>query len=151
MFSESTIEQPIAPGAIFDHHGAGKHVPRYRVEVDIENMTWGDNMIHVRFQLMIELAESMDDDPRIVADPMDTPAEAERKAAKRRAKQAERIQALRDLVDGFGELTAFLDRVATVYRDGVRCPTVRDVPQRFVKEIMAAIGRAKADEAATKN
>ena len=127
MFSESTTTLP-APVQPVIENGAGKHVPHYRVEVDAENMTWGDNMIHIRFQLLIELASGMGE-----------------------ATPAERVQAYKDLIAGFEELTAFLDRVAEVYRDGVLCPTIRDVPHRFVQEIMAAIGKAKANEAATKN
>ncbi len=151
MFSEETAVQAIEPAMLIEN-GADKHVPSYRVEVDTDNMTWGDNMIHVRFQLLIELADGVEaDDPKLKADPTDTPEEAERKAKIRRTKRGERIQAFRDLQDGFGELTAFLDRVAVVWKDGVRCPTVRDVPNRFVKDIMTAIGKAKAAEAETKN
>lgn len=152
MFSESTMiaASPAVQGVV--ENGAGKHAPHYRVEVDINEMTWGDNMIHVRFQLLIELADNAEaDDPKLAANPLDTPEEAEHKALVRRARRSGRIETYKELMAGFGELTAFLDRVAVVYRDGVRCPTVRDVPQRFVREIMAAIGKAKAAEGETKN
>lgn len=128
MFSEQAalVAPPSAPVVV--ENGAGKHIPRYQVEVDMEAMTWGDNMIHVKFQLLIEIADGI--------------AEATR---------AERVQAYRDLLAGFDELTAFLDRVATVRKDGAICPTVRNVPMGFVKEIMDAIGKAKERQGAPKN
>lgn len=131
---------------------SGKHVPRYQVEVDIDNMTWGDSMVHVRFQLLLDLVDDVGgDDADTKPDPLDTPEVAERKAKARQSRRAERIQALKDLTAGFDELTAFLDRIATVHKDGALCSTIKDIPLPFVREIMEAIGKAKAAQGNSKN
>lgn len=127
MFSEETAVQVIEPAMLIEN-GAGKHVPRYRVEIDMEQMTWGDNMIQVKFQLLMETADDLEGSTK-----------------------AQRIDAYRQLIDGFGELTAFLDRIAIVYRDGVQVSSVAIVPMHFIKEIMASIRKAQADQGNSKN
>lgn len=122
-----TILTSGAPAVIVEN-GAGKHVPSYRVEVDLDQMTWGDNMIQVEFQLLMEIAEDAEN-----------------------ATRTQRIEAYRQLQKGFHELTAFLDRVATVYRDGMPVASIANVPMHFVKEIMAAISDAKGRQGSPKN
>lgn len=122
-----TILTSGAPAVIVEN-GAGKHVPSYRVEVDLDQMTWGDNMIQVEFQLLMEIAEDAEN-----------------------ATRTQRIEAYRQLKEGFHELTAFLDRVATVYRDGMPVASIANVPMHFVKEIMAAIADAKGRQGTPKN
>lgn len=109
-------------------NGAGKHVPRYRVEVDMEQMTWGDNMIQVKFQLLTETVDDLEGSTK-----------------------AQRIEAYRQLIEGFGELTSFLDRIATVYRDGVIVPSVVAIPMHAIKDIMASIRKAQTAQGNSKN
>lgn len=100
----------------------------YQVDVNLKRMTWGDNMIHVRFQLLTEtIGDTSDDaDPKV------------------------RMAALKELLEGFDELTAYLNRVAKVKRNGVRID-MREVPQAFVPEVMAAIGAAQKSGRTAKN
>lgn len=100
----------------------------YEVSVNLRKMTWGDNMIHVRFQLLTETIGDTSDD----ADP---------KA---------RMAALKELLEGFDDLTAYLNRVAKVKRNGVRIH-MRDVPQAFIPEVMAAIAAAQKSNRTAKN
>lgn len=158
MFSETTIgnQSNIAPiivsGEPFIENGSGKHVPHYQVEVDIDEMTWGDSMVHVRFQLLLELVDDVGgEDPSLKIKDTDEPDVVERKTKALRVKRAERIQALRDLTGGFDELTAFLNRIAIVRKDGVICQTIKDIPLSFVHEIMEAIAKAKNNQGNSKN
>lgn len=100
----------------------------YEVSVNLRKMTWGDNMIHVRFMLLTETIGDTSDD----ADP---------KA---------RMAALKELLEGFDELTAYLNRVAKVKRNGERIH-MRDVPQAFIPEVMAAIAAAQKSGRTAKN
>ena len=100
----------------------------YEVSVNLRKMTWGDNMIHVRFQLLTETIGDTSDD----ADP---------KA---------RMAALKELLEGFDDLTAYLNRVAKVKRNGVRID-IRDVPQAFIPEVMASIAAAQKSNRTAKN
>lgn len=100
----------------------------YEVSVNLRKMTWGDNMIHVRFQLLTEAIGDTSDD----ADP---------KA---------RMAALKELLEGFDDLTAYLNRVAKVKRNGVRIH-MRDVPQAFIPEVMASIAAAQKSGRTAKN
>lgn len=100
----------------------------YSVAVDLRKMTWGDNMVHVRFQLLVETIGGDDED----ADP--------------KAK----VAALRELMNGFDELTAYLNRVAMVTRNGVKIPFV-DVPMDMVSEVMDAISKAQRRQGKPKN
>ena len=126
MFTD--LVTPVIEPPVIVENGAGKHVSAYRVEVDLDQMTWGDNMIQVEFQLLMEIAEDVET-----------------------ATRAQRIDAFRQLKEGFAELTAFLDRVTTVYRDGIRVASIAAVPMHFVKEIMATISEAKARQGSPKN
>jgi hypothetical protein len=111
----------------------------YAVTVKMNRMTWGDQMIHARFQLLIETIGDIDGDGG---------SEADEAAVAR--KKNERMSALRELIAGFDELTAFLDRVARVTRNGVRVP-MRDVPMEFIEEVMDAIAKARQRKASAKN
>lgn len=100
----------------------------YEVSVNLRKMTWGDNMIHVRFQLLTEtIGDTSDDaDPKV------------------------RMAALKELLEGFDDLTAYLNRVAKVKRNGVRIH-IKDVPQAFIPEVMASIGAAQKSNRTAKN
>lgn len=100
----------------------------YEVSVNLRKMTWGDNMIHVRFQLLTETIGDTSDD----ADP---------KA---------RMAALKELLEGFDDLTAYLNRVAKVKRNGVRIH-MNDVPQAFIPDVMASIAAAQKSGRTAKN
>lgn len=100
----------------------------YQVDVNLKRMTWGDNMIHVRFMLLTETIGDTSDD----ADP---------KA---------RMAALKELLEGFDELTAYLNRVAKVKKNGVRIH-IKDVPQAFIPEVMASIAAAQKSNRTAKN
>jgi len=100
----------------------------YQVDVNLKRMTWGDNMIHVRFQLLTETIGDTSDD----ADP---------KA---------RMAALKELLEGFDDLTAYLNRVAKVKRNGVRIH-MNDVPQAFIPDVMASIAAAQKSNRTAKN
>jgi len=101
---------------------------KYTVSVNLRKMTWGDNMVHVRFQLLVETIGDDADD----ADP--------------KAK----IAALRELMAGFDELTAYLNRVATVTCNGVKVPMAQ-VPMDMVTEVMDAISKAQRRQGKPKN
>lgn len=100
----------------------------YQVDVNLKRMTWGDNMIHVRFMLLTETIGDTSDD----ADP---------KA---------RMAALKEVLEGFDELTAYLNRVAKVKKNGVRID-IREVPQAFIPEVMASIAAAQKSNRTAKN
>lgn len=100
----------------------------YQVDVNLKRMTWGDNMIHVRFMLLTETIGDTSDD----ADP---------KA---------RMAALKELLEGFDELTAYLNRVAKVKKNGVRIH-IKDVPQAFIPDVMASIAAAQKSNRTAKN
>ena len=101
---------------------------RYTVSVNLRKMTWGDNMVHVRFQLLTETIgnESADADPKA------------------------KVAALKELIAGFDELTAYLNRVATVTRNGAKIHFTQ-VPMDFVTEVMDAISKAQKRQGASKN
>ena len=100
----------------------------YQVDVNLRKMTWGDNMIHVRFQLLTEtIGDTSDDtDPKV------------------------RMAALKELMAGFDELSAYLDRVAKVTRNGQRI-SIKAVPMDFVTEVMASIAAAQKAGRTAKN
>lgn len=100
----------------------------FTIAVDLRKMTWGDNMVHVRFQLLVETIGGDDED----ADP--------------KAK----VAALRELMNGFDELTEYLNRVATVTCNGVKLPFSK-VPMDMVKEVMDAISKAQRRQGKPKN
>jgi len=100
----------------------------YEVSVNLRKMTWGDNMIHVRFQLLTETIGDTSDD----ADP---------KA---------RMAALKELLEGFDDLTAYFHRVAKVKKNGVRIH-IKDVPQAFIPDVMASIAAAQKSNRTAKN
>jgi len=102
---------------------------KFTVAVDLRKMTWGDNMVHVRFQLLVETIGDDTED----ADP--------------KAKMA----ALRELLAGFDELTEYLNRVATVTRNGVKINSFNKVPMDMVKEVMDAISKAQRRQGKPKN
>jgi hypothetical protein len=101
----------------------------YQVKVKIKRMTWNDNMVHARFQLLIESIGDIDGESTT---------------------KPERIAALRELIEGFGELTGFLNRVARVTCNGNRVD-VGAVPMEFIEEIMDAISAARGRKASSKN
>lgn len=103
----------------------------YQVTTRLSKMTWGDQMIHARFQLLIETIGDLDSDS-------DEADEDARKIA--------RIAALKELVAGFDELTRFLDRVAKVTRNGSPIP-MKDVPQDFIADVMTAISKQRGRRA----
>ena len=104
--------------------------PVYRVKVNLDNMTWGDQMAHARFQLLIESLEDM-------------PEVGENATVKEKdAAKAQRVASLTELTGKFEELTGYLARVAKVTRDGKRI-TFRDVPMPFVRDVMEAINAAQ--------
>ncbi len=103
----------------------------FQVTTRLNKMTWGDQMIHARFQLLIETIGDLDSDS-------DEADEDARKIA--------RIAALKELVAGFDELTRFLDRVAKVTRNGIPIP-MKDVPQDFITDVMTAISKQRGRRA----
>lgn len=100
----------------------------FTIAVDLRKMTWGDNMVHVRFQLLVETIgdDAEDADPKA------------------------KVAALRELMAGFDELTAYLNRVATVTRNGVKIPFTQ-VPMDMVTEVMDAISKAQRRQGEPKN
>ena len=100
----------------------------FTVAVDLRKMTWGDNMVHVRFQLLVETIgdDTEDADPKA------------------------KIAALRELMAGFDELTEYLNRVATVTCNGVKLPFSK-VPMDMVTEVMDAISKAQRRQGKPKN
>jgi len=54
------------------------------------------------------------------------------------------------LLEGFDDLTAYLNRVAKVKRNGVRIH-MKEVPMDFVQEVMAAIAAAQKGNRTAKN
>ena len=100
----------------------------YQVDVNLRKMTWGDNMIHVRLMLITEAIGG-------------TSADADPKA---------RMAALKELLEGFDDLTAYLNRVAKVRRNGMRIH-IKDVPMDFIQDVMAAIGAAQKSNRTAKN
>lgn len=100
----------------------------YQVDVNLKRMTWGDNMIHVRFMLLTETIG-------------DTSEDADPKA---------RMAALKEVLEGFDELTAYLNRVAKVKKNGVRID-IRAVPQAFIPDVMASIAAAQKSNRTAKN
>ncbi len=101
---------------------------KYTVSVDLRKMTWGDNMVHVRFQLLVETIgdDAEDADPKA------------------------KIAALKELMAGFDELTEYLNRVATVTCNGVKLPFSK-VPMDMVTEVMDAISKAQKRQGKPKN
>ena len=89
--NQSVIAPIIVSGEPVIENGAGKHVPRYRYEIDLDAMTWGDNMLHVEFQLLIDIAEGIDEEGATTnPDPNDSPEVAEQKRQQRKRAQARR-------------------------------------------------------------
>ncbi len=101
---------------------------KFTVAVDLRKMTWGDNVVHVRFQLLVETIGDDAED----ADP--------------KAKMA----ALKELMNGFDELTEYLNRVATVTCNGMKLPFSK-VPMDMVTEVMGAISKAQRRQGKPKN
>jgi hypothetical protein len=62
-----------------------------------------------------------------------------------------KIAALRELLAGFDELTEYLNRVATVTRNGVKINSFNKVPMDMVKEVMDAISKAQRRQGKPKN
>ena len=122
-----TVLEPVLNGEIVDSNTLEPE-DKYTVAVDLRKMTWGDNMVHVRFQLLVETIGDDAED----ADP--------------KAKMA----ALRELMAGFDELTEYLNRVATVTCNGVKLPFSK-VPMDMVKEVMDAISKAQRRQGKPKN
>ena len=120
-----TVLEPVLNGEIVEPETLED---KYTVAVDLRKMTWGDNMVHVRFQLLVETIGDDAED----ADP--------------KAKMA----ALRELMAGFDELTEYLNRVATVTCNGVKLPFSK-VPMDMVKEVMDAISKAQRRQGKPKN
>lgn len=109
----------------------------YVVKTDISRMTWGDQMVHARFQLLLETIGDVDQDE----DAGDESQKRERTEARKAA--------LRELLAGFDELTEFLDRVSRVRKNGVRIP-MKKVPMPFITDVMNAIA-AQRGRRASKN
>jgi hypothetical protein len=101
----------------------------YKTYPNLSRQTWGDQMIQARFQLLTETISDVDGENS-------TPEQ-------RRA-------ALQDLVDGFDELTAYLNRVVRVTRNGRRID-MREVPMDYIEELMQTIANARARRTASKN
>ena len=120
-----TVLEPVLNGEIVEPETLED---KYTVAVDLRKMTWGDNMVHVRFQLLVETIGDDTED----ADP--------------KAKMA----ALRELMAGFDELTEYLNRVATVTCNGVKLPFSK-VPMDMVTEVMDAISKAQRRQGKPKN
>ena len=120
-----TVLEPVLNGEIVEPETLED---KYTVAVDLRKMTWGDNMVHVRFQLLVETIGDDAED----ADP--------------KAKMA----ALRELMAGFDELTEYLNRVATVTCNGVKLPFSK-VPMDMVTEVMDAISKAQRRQGKPKN
>jgi hypothetical protein len=121
------VLDPVLNGEIVDSNTLEPE-DKYTVAVDLRKMTWGDNMVHVRFQLLVETIGDDTED----ADP--------------KAKMA----ALRELMAGFDELTEYLNRVATVTCNGVKLPFSK-VPMDMVTEVMDAISKAQRRQGKPKN
>jgi len=120
-----TVLEPVLNGEIVEPETLED---KYTVAVDLRKMTWGDNMVHVRFQLLVETIGDDTED----ADP--------------KAKMA----ALRELLAGFDELTEYLNRVALVTCNGVKVP-FNKVPMDMVTEVMDAISKAQKRQGKPKN
>lgn len=123
-----TVLEPVLNGEIVDSNTLEPE-DKFTVAVDLRKMTWGDNMVHVRFQLLVETIgdDTEDADPKA------------------------KIAALRELLAGFDELTEYLNRVATVTRNGSKITSFSKVPMDMVKEVMDAISKAQRRQGKPKN
>lgn len=102
-------------------------VDHYQVSADISKMTWNDQIIFARFQLLMETSQDTENTDRAV-----------------------RIAALRDLIAGHEELTAFLNRVAIIKRNGQRI-AFGQAPMDHAMEAIRVIGAARNARNAAKN
>jgi len=111
----------------------------YRFFVNLKRMTWGDNMIQIRFQLLMETVSDLD------STDMDKLDEVERKTVR-----AAKVAAMREVLDGFDEMTAYLDRVARITLNG-KFVSAKNVPMDFIQDVMKAIGEASSRRNNPKN
>lgn len=111
----------------------------YRFFVNLKRMTWGDNMIQIRFQLLMETVSDLENTD------MDKLDEVERKTIR-----AAKVAAMREVLDGFDEMTAYLDRVARITLNG-KFVSAKIVPMDFIQDVMRAIGEASGRRNNPKN
>lgn len=111
----------------------------YRFFVNLKRMTWGDNMIQIRFQLLMETVSDLENTD------MDKLDEIERKTVR-----AAKVAAMREVLDGFDEMTAYLDRVARITLNG-KFVSAKNVPMDFIQDVMKAIGEANSRRNNPKN
>ena len=111
----------------------------YRFFVNLKRMTWGDNMIQIRFQLLMETVSDLENTD------MDKLDETERKTVR-----AAKVAAMREVLDGFDEMTAYLNRVARITLNG-KWVSAKDVPMDFIQDVMKAIGEASSRRNNPKN
>lgn len=111
----------------------------YRFFVNLKRMTWGDNMIQIRFQLLMETVSDLENTD------MDKLDETERKTVR-----AAKVAAMREVLDGFDEMTAYLDRVARITLNG-KFVSAKNVPMDFIQDVMKAIGEASSRRNNPKN
>lgn len=111
----------------------------YKFFVNLKRMTWGDNMIQIRFQLLMETVGDLD------SVDLSTLDETERKTVK-----AARVSAMREVLEGFDEMTAYLDRVARITLNG-KFVSAKNVPMDFIQDVMKAIGEANSRRNNPKN
>lgn len=111
----------------------------YRFFVNLKRMTWGDNMIQIRFQLLMETVSDLEN---IDMDKLD---ETERKTVR-----AAKVAAMREVLDGFDEMTAYLDRVARITLNG-KFVSAKNVPMDFIQDVMKAISEASSRRNNPKN
>lgn len=111
----------------------------YRFFVNLKRMTWGDNMIQIRFQLLMETVSDLENTD------MDKLDETERKTVR-----AAKVAAMREVLDGFDEMTAYLDRVARITLNG-KFVSAKNVPMDFIQDVMKAIGEANSRRNNPKN
>ena len=116
------------------------------VKTDISRMTWGDQMVHARFQLLLETIGDVDQNEEQEAANAATEEEEKAIRAANRERAEARRAALRELLAGFDELTEFLDRVARVRKNGVRIPMAK-VPMPFITDVMNAIASQRGRRA----
>ncbi len=118
----------------------------YVVKTDISRMTWGDQMVHARFQLLLETIGDVDQNEDQEAEDATTEDEEKAIRAANRERKAARRAALTELIAGFDELTEFLDRVSRVRKNGVRVP-MKKVPMPFITDVMNAIASQRGRRA----
>jgi hypothetical protein len=107
---------------------------QYQVIARTQRMSFGDQMIFTKYQILTDTIAEIDD---------------ENNDWDERERRRARMAANKDLLQGFDELTSFLDRVAKVMRNGKRV-SAKTMPADFITDVMKAIA-AQRGRGASKN